>query len=578
MIQRQDEGLLVMPMNSNKDPLRLLIYTACYNILDGVVLTIRKIEKQVLSEGGSVLILTTRSGDSSHTDLNGFHHPNRQVLFIENALPIPFHEHFLGLSLDRTTEKQLDEFSPDIIHITSPDFMANSLVQYARNREIPLMGTYHSNIAEYTEHYPFLVFAKPTVIVIFAHIYNFLQRMYVPTPYTKQFIEESYGYDKCTNIAVCGRGVDLDAFSPQHRSEKFRKSLGLTDQDVLITFVGRLVNEKRVDIFIKVIQKLYQKGIKYHALVIGVGEMSSQIESLPKTTFAGWLSGHDLAVAYASSDIFLFPSGVETFGNVTLEAAASGLPLVVEQNCSGHLVDHGVNGFGCPDGNAESYYEATLTLCLDHEKRKAFSKESRQLIAQQYEKSMVLKQMVSNYHDVIDEFYTKYGGSHRNRDEEWSRITEGSFATGQKPRAFPILLCELFISFVITILHRMSILFITVQNYSLSRIPDVNMNESTHNSKKDGDIETPAISYSDLDDTAVCLNDLSFLRPYLLFSGTTLTKTGVLLVRICSATQLFIERPIQTICTKIERRTVSRKSPCSVLAMGTTSIYEEKDS
>ena len=80
-----------------------------------------------------------------------------------------------------------------------------------------------------------------------------------------------------------------------------------------------------------------------------------EILALPNTKFLGWLSGDALKVAYASSDVFLFPSAVETFGNVTLEAAASGLPLVVEAGCSGHLVNHGVNGFACSGADKQGW-------------------------------------------------------------------------------------------------------------------------------------------------------------------------------------------------------------------------------
>merc|ERR1712226_479962 len=120
--------------------------------------------------------------------------------------------------------------------------------------------------------------------------------------------------------------------------------------------------EKRPDIFCKVIRKLHQRKIPFKALVVGKGPVEEEVKGLPNTVFAGWMSGDDLSTAYASCDVFLFPSAVETFGNVTLEAASSGLPLVVESGCSGHLVNHGVNGFACLDGNVDAYFDGTLCL------------------------------------------------------------------------------------------------------------------------------------------------------------------------------------------------------------------------
>lgn len=213
----------------------------------------------------------------------------------------------------------------------------------------------------------------------------------------------------------------------------FRQKLGIEDDVPVILFVGRLVAEKRVDIFANVIRRLNQQNVSFHALVVGAGHPFDEIlASIPNCTPLGWLNGDKLSEAYASSDIFLFPSAVETFGNVTLEAAASGLPLVVEGGCSGHLVKDGVNGFGCPEGDEDAYYEATLQLCLNPQMRQTFSRQSIK-VGESMEQHRVSRMMIRNYHEVTQEFYNLYMGHHGERDEAFSS-REGAFLAGTKPR------------------------------------------------------------------------------------------------------------------------------------------------
>lgn len=445
---------------------QIIIYTTCYNVLDGVTLTIRKLEQEILAAGHSVCILTTLSGDAGNTHMNG-QHPNRRVIFMDNAIPLPFINdpnqpeliYQLGFSLSRGLKRQLNEFEPTLIHITVPDCTALHLIEYARCHEIPIMGTYHSNIPEYMDHYPGLGWLKPILGGFFLHQYNFLQALYVPTPFIRRHLTDTYQLDRYTRLGIWGRGVDVQHFHPDHRitaGDKFRAQLGLQEDDVLVCWVGRLVPEKRVDIFCDTVRRMDAMGLRFHAIVVGAGPSEEEIKSLPNTTFCGWMNADQLAVAYASSDVFLFPSSVETFGNVTLEAMASGLPVVVEAGCSGHLVEQGVNGFACQAGNADEFFEATADLVQDKLKRQTFSRNSRTK-AEQFEKSSVVREMLDHYRTITDEFYTDYGGHHANRDKEYS------FVAGNYPRPIVIVMVEWLFIVLFQVLWNMSNLFLSVQ-------------------------------------------------------------------------------------------------------------------
>lgn len=224
----------------------------------------------------------------------------------------------------------------------------------------------------------------------------------------------------------------------------------------MLLWVGRLVPEKRPDIFIEVVRRLNAKKIPFKALVVGAGPSEEAVKSLPNTTFAGWMNGDDLAMAYASSDVFLFPSAVETFGNVSLEAAASGLPIVVEEGCGGHLVRHGVSGFACDQHDVDGFFNSVLCLLLDDVRRKAMAKEGRKL-SMQYEKRVVCERMLDNYAHVTDEFYTVYGGLHANRDSVYKK--EHSFSSGNTPRPLFMIFLECQFILLIRVWYRMTVIF-----------------------------------------------------------------------------------------------------------------------
>jgi phosphatidylinositol alpha 1,6-mannosyltransferase len=399
----------------------------------------------------------------ANTHMDG-EHPNRSVVFLDNAIPIPFmhdphhpeNSYQLGFALSESVKRKIEEFEPTLIHVTTPDSTCLHLITYARQKEIPLMGTYHSNIPEYMTHYYGMGWLKFILSAFFRHQYNFLQALYVPTPFIHKALSDSCKMDKVTNLGVWGRGIDLERFSPTHRSLKFRRSLGIEDHEVVVCWVGRLVPEKRPDIFAHVVRRLHEENVAFRALVIGAGLIEDEIKALPNTIFAGWMDGDDLAVAYASSDVFLFPSGVETFGNVTLEAAASGLPLVVEQGCSGHLVQHGINGFACHEDDMEAWYDSTLCLVLDDARRKRMSVAGREY-SMNFEKSVVCRKMLDNYTSVTEEFFTEYGGHHANRDKVYRK--PNSFLGGNHPRPVLLIAVEYLFIVLFQVMYQMATMF-----------------------------------------------------------------------------------------------------------------------
>ena len=368
---------------------------------------------------------------------------------MDNAVPLPFVSdadkpeliYCIGFALSATVRQQIDDYEPSIIHLCATDSTSLHVIQYARTKEIPIMGTYHSNIPDYLDHYGGLSCLKHVLRAFFRHQYNFLLALYVPTPYIQQNLIRDNAIDRVTSIQIWGRGVDIDKFNPANRSMEYRRHiLGVTDDSTpILLWVGRLVCEKRPDIFINIVRRLHQRKCKFHALVVGAGSYEEEIKALPNTTFAGWLTADQLSTVYASCDVFLFPSAVETFGNVTLEAAASGLPVIVEAGCSGHLVHTEGNGYVCPADDEDAFFEATVTLIEDKQLREEFGLCGREM-ALSLEKSAVVRQMIDNYSRITDQFYTEYSGHYAKRDMEYTQ--PGSFLLGAYTRPTILIIFE----------------------------------------------------------------------------------------------------------------------------------------
>jgi len=198
------------------------------------------------------------------------------------------------------------------------------------------------------------------------------------------------------------RGVDTDRFTPRRRSADWRAAHGIGENEVVVAFVSRLVWEKGLDVYADVIQRLERRGVPHRSVVVGDGPARADLEErLPNTVFTGFLEGDTLARAYASSDVFLFPSDTETFGNVTLEAMASGLPTIAADAAgSRDLVDPDTTGVLCPPGDRTAFTEATRRLILDDSLRRRMSTAAHKR-SQNFTWPAILDRMCEYYDEVL---------------------------------------------------------------------------------------------------------------------------------------------------------------------------------
>ena len=211
-------------------------------------------------------------------------------------------------------------------------------------------------------------------------------------------------HDIKKGVKIWERGVDNSVFKPQNRDLEWRRSLGIQDDEILVSFVSRLVWEKDLNTVAETIKQIEKKYSKIKFLIVGDGPARGEFEKMiPNAKFTGFLTGNALAKAYASSDIFFFPSETETFGVVTLEAMASGLPCVVaDATGSKSLIVNEKNGFLVEPKRYDKFADAISKLAEYGDLRNKMSAECRQK-ALAYDWSILLPRLVDLYRKALVE-------------------------------------------------------------------------------------------------------------------------------------------------------------------------------
>jgi glycosyltransferase involved in cell wall biosynthesis len=180
-------------------------------------------------------------------------------------------------------------------------------------------------------------------------------------------------------LKILPRGLDTTLFHPTRRTGSFREKFGALNGEPVLLYVGRISKEKDLDILACAYRKLRQKYPSTRLVLVGDGPYLKELrDSIPDATFTGYLSGGDLAKAFASADIFVFPSTTDTFGNVVLEAMASGLPAIVSDTGGPReLVKNGITGYVTRSHDIEDFTTATARLLSDPALRESMRANAR---------------------------------------------------------------------------------------------------------------------------------------------------------------------------------------------------------
>ncbi len=317
--------------------LRVALFTGNYNyIKDGVALTLNRLVAFLERRGVPVLVFAPVA------EKPAFQSAGELVAVPSFSIPTRA-EYRIATGLPDAARDRLKAFRPTLFHIAVPDILGYQALKLSESWGIPAVASYHTRYDTYLRFYG-LGFLEKLGKRYMRNFYNRVRRVYPPSESMAEIIRRE---GQSQQVEVWARGVDSDLFSPGKRDMAWRQSLGIADAEVVVSFAGRLVKEKNTALYMRVMNQLAGSGLKIRPLMIGDGpEMATLRAGLRNGVFAGFLHGEELARAYASSDIFFFPSESETFGNVTLEAMASGLPAVnAVSSGSNSLVVEGVTGY-----------------------------------------------------------------------------------------------------------------------------------------------------------------------------------------------------------------------------------------
>lgn len=307
-------------------------------------------------------------------------------------------EYKLGRGLPAKPRRDLEAFAPNIVHVSAPEFLGHAAVTWARRHDIPVVSAMHTRFDTYFRYYG-IGFVEPAIIAIMQRFYNRADRVIVPTPSIARLLE---GYRVTTPISLWPRGVNHARFNPAKRSLEWRRSLGIADDEVAVGFLGRLVLEKGLDVFSNVVVALRERGVKHRVLIVGEGPARDAFAAqVPDAAFAGFQSGDDLGRAVASMDILFNPSVTETWGQVTSEAMAAGVPVVAARASGAvDLIEDGVTGLMVTPQDVRGYADAIARLVEDPAFRTAAGAASHAR-AQGFQWDLANAQVLEAYLEVM---------------------------------------------------------------------------------------------------------------------------------------------------------------------------------
>lgn len=281
-------------------------------------------------------------------------------------------------------ESELNQFSPDIIHITTPSPLGRFAQKYAKNNNVAISTIYHTHYISYMDYYfrhlPALIpLAKRAVVRLSKQFYESCDKVFAPTmEMVKSFKDNNIA---TSNVLIWPRGVDRNIFNPMKANkEKLHTYTGNEYPSIL--FASRLVWEKNLETLIRVYKLSQRRNLKLNFIIAGDGTAREELQKqMPDAFFTGNLSQEDLAMYYASCDVFAFPSVSETFGNVVIEAMASGLPCVIANGGgSKTFINSGINGYLCEPYDEKDYLSKIDDILSNNSLRQKFRMNSFSLV------------------------------------------------------------------------------------------------------------------------------------------------------------------------------------------------------
>ncbi len=371
-----------------RKPMRIAIFAETFlPKWDGIANTLCYLLEHLARRGHSSLMFAPEGAPEQYA--------NTRIIGLP-SISFPFYRDLKVVPPIVNVADDLEAFQPDVVHLVNLASMGLVGMHHAHNMGVPVVASYHSDMPQYARLYGMGLLEDP-IWAYFRWLHNQAELNLCPSYYTKRELED-HDFER---VAVWGRGVDTERYSPRHRATAWRERLtqGKPGRTLLI-YAGRLATEKRIEWLRPLLDLLPDVALA----LLGEGPLREELEELFEgtcTVFTGYLEGQDLSAAYASGDLFVFPSASETFGNVVLEAMASGLPVVAAG--AGGPVDqvrNGYNGYLSDPEDPEDFAKLVERALADRTQLATMGKRAR-AYAETQTWEMILDGLLEQYYEVI---------------------------------------------------------------------------------------------------------------------------------------------------------------------------------
>ena len=389
-----ETAIVVEDYPATRPSLRIAVVTETWPPeVNGVAMTLAKLVQGLSHRNHDVQLIRPRQ---TKTDSPMSDSSLEEVLM--RGMPIPrYPELKLGLPSKKTLVKTWTLRRPDVVHIATEGPLGWSALQAAKVLKLPVTSDFRTNFQSYSKHYGVGWLRKP-IVAYLRKFHNATACTMVPTRELMRTLSQN-GF---ANLKVVSRGVDTKLFNISKRDTSLRSSWGATDDTKVLISVGRMAPEKNLDQVLKTYEALKSTGQAFKLVMVGDGPLKDQFQKrYPEIIFPGMLSQSNLAAYYASSDLFIFPSQTETFGNVTLEALASGIPvLAFDCAAARDWVQTGVNGWLVAENNPEGFAAQAVAIFNSKDLLDQITQSTRQQVVH-LDWDQIAEQVESVFWDAI---------------------------------------------------------------------------------------------------------------------------------------------------------------------------------
>ena len=370
--------------------MRIAYFLGTFKKEDGVTRVLLSLVNEAQKRGVESIIITGFAEDESISPVPVIQVPSFAFpLYKDYKLPLP------GV---RGFRNELDKFKPDIIHVHSPETIAWAALKYSKDKNIPIVATYHTNFCRYLDYYNFSLF-EPLVWDILKRLYSRMDLVTSPSLTVSRELMDL----GLRNICTIPWGVESSKFNKNFRSLSWRQKITEGKEKKIILYVGRLTWEKDLRVLAEIYRMLKSKRDDFEIVVAGDGPIRKELELLmPGAKFLGHIEGKELSEVYASSDFLLFPSSTEVFANVPLEAISSGIiPIIADFGGIKSLVENKNICLLCKPKDSNDFLLKTNSL-LDDQNLQEEMKINGEKFIKDFTPEKVFDEMMQKYSELIN--------------------------------------------------------------------------------------------------------------------------------------------------------------------------------